>query len=375
MAPGIAAVGVTFGMARYGFGLFVPDIRGDFGLGTEVVGLLAAGSTGGYLAATAVAPALTARGGPRLPVVAGGLMAATGTATVAAADATPALIVGVILAGASPGLAFPPFSDVVAQLIVPKRRDRALALISSGTSYGVLLAGPIALVANDAWRAAWLAFAVLALAVAGWNGRVLPGVGHGRAPTPRWSASLSSRRVRPLLAAGFLAGVGIAVYFTFAVDLVVVAGSLPRSAGPALLVGIGVAGIAGGLAGDLVARVGLRSAVWLTAAGLALALMLLPLAPGSAYAVGASALLFGVGFIALTGTLAVWSARAFPERPDAGLAAMLFMLFVGQLVGPALAGLIGGAHGLEPAFYASALLVMVIGLLGPNHEPGATDIG
>ncbi len=372
VAAGIMVVGVTFGMARYGYGLFVPDLRAEFGLSTEVVGLLATGSTAVYLVATVFVPFLTARGGPRLPVVLGGLVAAVGTLTVALAEGLTALAVGVIVAGASPALALPPFSDAVARLVVPGRRDRALTLISSGTSYGVLVAGPIALLAGGAWRAAWFAFAALALVAAALNARVLAAGERGRAPKP-WVATLRSRRARSLLGAGFLVGVGIAVYFTFAVDLVVGAGSLPRSAGPALLVAIGVAGIAGGLAGDLVARIGLRRALWVTEAALALALVLLPLAPASGPVVGVSALLFGVGFIALTGVLAIWSARAFPERPDAGLAAMLFLLFVGQLLGPAAAGLIGGSYGLAPAFYLSALLVAAMSLLRPGRELEAAD--
>jgi len=375
VAAGIAAVGVTFGMARYGYGLFVPDLRADFGLSTEVVGLLATGSTAAYLVATSAVTFLTTRGGPRLPVVLGGLVAAAGTLMVAVAEGTLVLGLGVVLAGASPGLAFPPFSDAVARLVRPERRDRALTLISSGTSYGVLLAGPIALLAGGAWRAAWLAFSALALAVAAWTARVLPGDGRTRAREP-WLRTVLSARAGALLAAGFLVGVGIAVYFTFAVDLVARAGSLPRSAGPALLVAIGVAGIAGGLAGDLITRIGLRRALWTTVVPLTFALVLLPLAPTSAPAVVCSASLFGASFIGLTGVLAVWSARAFPQRPDAGLAAMLFVLFVGQLVGPALAGLVGGRYGLAAAFYASALLVAAIGLLPPGkalHAPSTPD--
>jgi predicted MFS family arabinose efflux permease len=359
-------------MARYGYGLFVPNFRSDFGLGTETLGLIATGSTASYLAATAVVPSLTARGGPRLPVLLGCLLAAVGTATVGLAHAPLPLALGVIVAGASPGLAFPPFSYAVARLVKPERRDRALTVISSGTSYGVLLSGPIALLAGGTWRVAWLVFAALALAALVWNSRVLPGASSGQATEP-WLPLLLSRRMRGLLAAGCLSGIGIAVYFTFAVDLVVRAGSLPRWAGPALLIGVGAAGIVGGLAGDLVARIGLRRALWVTVAGLALSLALLPLVAASLPLVLVSALLFGAGFIALTGVLVVWSVRAVPERPDAGLAAMLFLLFVGQLVGPAVAGFVGGSYSLEPAFYLSAGLVALIAPLAPRGASAGVD--
>ena len=46
---GIGVVGAAFGMARYGFGLLLPDIRADYGLATAELGVIAAGSYVAYL--------------------------------------------------------------------------------------------------------------------------------------------------------------------------------------------------------------------------------------------------------------------------------------------------------------------------------------
>ncbi|PZA19114.1 MFS transporter, partial [Modestobacter versicolor] len=44
---GLAVIAVTYGLARYGFGLFLPQFRGEFGVTAATAGGIAAGS---YLA-------------------------------------------------------------------------------------------------------------------------------------------------------------------------------------------------------------------------------------------------------------------------------------------------------------------------------------
>jgi hypothetical protein len=43
-AAGIGVVGASFGMARYGYGLLLPDIRAGYELASGALGLIAAGS-------------------------------------------------------------------------------------------------------------------------------------------------------------------------------------------------------------------------------------------------------------------------------------------------------------------------------------------
>ena len=47
---GAAVVGVAFGMARYAYGVTLPDIRADLGLSELVLGLIASATFVGYLA-------------------------------------------------------------------------------------------------------------------------------------------------------------------------------------------------------------------------------------------------------------------------------------------------------------------------------------
>lgn len=101
---GFFATAVAFGPARNGYGLFLPDIREEFGLSTVMLGLIASGLYAGYLAALFAVGLFAARvGGPRLPVMIGLLSAGVGMALVALSSNATMLAAGVILAGTSAG--------------------------------------------------------------------------------------------------------------------------------------------------------------------------------------------------------------------------------------------------------------------------------
>ena len=60
---GFAVVGVTFGMARFCYGLTLPDIRRDLGLSELVLGFIASASFAGYLAGLLLSGVLVANAG------------------------------------------------------------------------------------------------------------------------------------------------------------------------------------------------------------------------------------------------------------------------------------------------------------------------
>src|SRR5918994_4782340 len=228
-SAGIGVVGASFGMARYGYGLLLPDIRASYGLTSGALGMIAAGSYLAYLVASAAVGPLTARVGARCVVGLGGCCATSGM-LLAGLSGTPLLLaLGVLVGGASCGLVFPPFSDAIEVLVAPAHRARTLAAVSSGTGYGIAIAVPIALVAGSAWRSAWLAFAAVSALVTLWAARVLPAARTCATPwdLPRISWSwLVCPRSGPLLVGALLLGAAASVYLTFAVDYLVTEGSL-----------------------------------------------------------------------------------------------------------------------------------------------------
>ena len=75
VAPGLAMIAVTYGLARFAYGLFLPEMRESLDLSDSVLGLIGAGSYAGYCLAVLGALVLTSRSGPRLMALAAGSVA------------------------------------------------------------------------------------------------------------------------------------------------------------------------------------------------------------------------------------------------------------------------------------------------------------
>lgn len=382
---GMAAIGVTFGFARYGYGLFLPEFRRDFGLSVSAVGLIGSASYAGFLVALLLVGGLVARFGPRPLVIAGGLSATVGTALVALAPGPGTLTAGLVLAGSSSGWAWAPYSDAVDRTVPRPLRERVTGAIATGTAFGVVVAGPLALVTRDtSWRYAWLVFAALSLVTTVCNARVLPSGSHtspshgaGRAAQPGFRIRQFARRtVTPLFLTALLYGLVGAVYWAFAVEAVEAAAGERSVLSPLFWTLMGVAGTAGVLTGHAIGRHGLRRVHTGLFAGIAAAVALLGLAPGSLPAVLGSAVLYGPCFMAGSGLLAVWSHEVFPEQPSTGFSATVFFLGLGTLAGPALMGALAGTYGLRTALVLTAALSATALLVRPRRTaPRVTERG
>ena len=370
-------IAVTYGLARFAYGLFLPEMRESLGLSDSVLGLIGAGSYAGYCFAILGALVFTSRAGPRFIAIAAGTMAVVGMATVAGAPAAWVLALGVLVAGSSSGLASPPMGEAVATSIPEESQDRANALINSGTSVGVALSGPAALLVTEQWRIAWIAFALVGGAVVVWNAIAMPRKpvsddrpgGAAQTDGPRLSVRyLVGPRSVPLFAAATGVGFASAAYWTFSRDLIVRFGDLSEASSTIFWIVIGVSGLAGGLAGDLVQRFGLARAFRVSVLSMAAAIGLLAAAPGVLLWAYSSAALFGSAYIMLTGIILVWSVSVFQERPSAGLGAAFLLIAVGQVFGALTAGALAGAAGLVVTFWAFAGIAVVAALIDPRVE-------
>lgn len=366
---GFFATAVAFGPARSGFGLFLPDFRRQFGLSTEVAGVIAGGSYGGYLVALSLVGLFAARFGPRLFLTVGGLSATIGMALVALAPNVFLLATGLVLAASYAGWSWSPYNNAVEHEVPSTLRGRVLSAISTGTTFGLTMAGLIALAVGGwglSWRAAWFGFATAALAVTAWNARVLPGKVHG---TRRIGSSDTSRQVIPdwllrpgsavLFGVTFSFGVVTGFYWSFAVDLISRSGVLPSEAGPVFYIALGTVGFVGLLTGDAISRFGLRYTlaacfVFLGAVG-----FLLGFAPTSWVAVMGAAAFFGAGLMCTSALLSIWSSLLFPGRSSTGFSSALLFLGIGTIVGPVALGAFAGQSGLGAAFLVAGALSLL----------------
>lgn len=369
MVPaGIAIVAVTYGLSRYAFGLFLPQIQMDLGVPVYEMGIVAGSSYAGYLLATVFGSWISAHTGPRMPVLLGGLAATVGMLTISLADSILLLASGVIIAGASPGLAYPPISDAVVMTIDPERRSRVYAWINCGTGVGVAVAAPFALWAGESWRSAWLLFAVLAACATVWNSQIMPNYRFGEREKnlPRLSKDWFWKpQSRGLLVAAILFGLGTSVYWTFSVNLLVTAGALSMDIALAFWICIGLAGLTGGWAANIASYLNLKNTFIVSIVGCAGAVAVLPVLQNF-FSVMLSGAIFGATFIIVTAVFGIWSMQVFEDRPSAGFGLTFLLISIGQLIGPIGAGFLAEAIGMGTVFWLSALLLVITSLFAPR---------
>jgi predicted MFS family arabinose efflux permease len=172
----------------------------------------------------------------------------------------------------------------------------------------------------------------------------------------------------PLFVAAFGVGFASAVYWTFSRELVVGAGDLGPTGSTLFWTVIGVSGLAGGAAGDLVRRFGLTAVLRGALVSMAASIALLAVASGVLPLAYASATLFGSAYIMLTGVVLVWSVTVFRERPSAGLGAGFLLIAIGQMVGSPLAGALAGATSPPTAFLSFAVAAVLTAFVSPHPE-------
>ncbi len=369
VAPGAAMIAVTFGLARYGYGLLLPEMRADLDMSAGAAGLIASSAYISYLAGNTVVVWLLGRYGVRLPIGLAALAAAAGMTVLGLAQTVPVLATGVLLAGTAAGLAVPPYAAVVAQEVRPGREDVAWSAVSSGTGWGVALAGPAAIALGGEWRTVWLLFAVLAVLV----GVVAVGAAPKAPPVSldgprlRWSWFVCPRS-GPLLASAVLVGAGSSVWWAFGVDALRAAG-VGEDAARAVYAVCGAAGVLASVTGLVTNRFGLRRIHLAAGAVLVAPFVLLSFDAAGLAGAAVAAVLFGVSYNGVIATQGLWSADVFAERPSAGLAAVNTALTVGTIAGPTAAGLVIDAFGFAPALLgAGAVLAVATALLPPRAE-------
>jgi predicted MFS family arabinose efflux permease len=365
MVPGAGMVAVCFGLARYGYGLLLPDLRADLGISAGVAGLIGSGVYLSYLAANALAVMLGRRAGPRLPLALATAAATGGMAVIAVSEGPVGVAAGAMVAGAAAGLAFPLYADLVAVAVPAAHRAVAWSVVSSGTGWGVAVAGPVAIAFGAWWRAVWWVFAALAAVIGALAVRCAP---RGRAavkPVPDGGTRRWWRPgIRRVLLSAILLGAGSSVWWVFSIDALRAVG-LHSTATRVVYAVCGAAGVLASTAGWVAERIGVRRCYLIAGAALAASLVLLAATTSSVIMALAAATVFGVAYNGVIAAQGLWNAALFPDRPGDGLTAVNTALTGGTIAGPVLAGALVQAFGYPIALLAAAAAVAAALLQGP----------
>lgn len=360
---GFAATAVSYGPARMGFGLFVPEFQSSFAMSPSRVGIVSSLGFAGFFAGLLIAQGILDRKGPEAPVLVGLASATIGMCIVALANGPAALALGVFVSTSSAGFAWTPFNDAVHRKVREVDRPTALSEISTGTSVGIALAGAVALMMSMYdfhWRTCWIIFAAAGALTLMINWSAMYHI--DKAPDDnrkrRWP-DLMQIAAAPLFGIAFVFGVTSAVYLSFAADRFARQGvpGAPDGSAPALaFILYGVFGLTGLVTDRLRDRTGLPMLLRLLMVAGAASLAFVTLFPGSWFGLVSSAGLQGVYVMMTSAVLAFWSERLFPRFPSLGFTMTLLATAGGSMVGPALAGLALGQFGVSAMFLGTAVM-------------------
>jgi MFS family permease len=338
---GMLLIAATYGMARFGVGLFAPYLMAQRPALAGVLGWAAGAQFTAYCVAALVAARVVDRHA-RAGLLIAGVTAASGCLGVALAADPVTFVVAVVVGGMGGAFASASLVPVIDAVVAPSATSRAQAVANTGTAVGVIGSGLLSLTTNrvtPAW--ALMALFCAATAVAAWfpvrarTSWPLPGARN--AATPRASAS-ASNAWSPLAipaAAAVLLGCGSSLIWTFGPSLVTKSGSVPYELVGWLWVALGLGGLLGTLTSSLVDRVGLRGG-WCVCAGTlaaASAGIALAVTTGGAWVAYLALAVFGAGYMGLSGVLILWARNAWPGRAGGATSLLFIALSVGQACG------------------------------------------
>ena len=369
------------GLARFAFGMILPAMADDLGLGYREQGFLGASYFLGYLAIVALLPWLAPKLGSRR-LCAGGL-ALVAASLLAMSQGRDYLFLSTsyFVTGLGSGAAFIGAMSLASFWFQPSHRARGAGVATAGAGVGILASGFLvprvgAGLAMMPWQVTWLIFAGLAalfcllaalllrnrpaemgLAPYGRSSDTGPATAAA-GPTRTWPVLLHLGIIYALFAATVL------TYTTIIITTMVDEFSItPARAGLLWAVVGGLSIFSGPLFGAISDRMGHRAGIFsaLAAQAVAYGLVAANTGPAGLYL---SIALFGLSAWSLPSIVAAAAGDYLgPEKAAAGFAILTLMFAFGQVLGPAGAGILADWTGSFTQSYAVAAGLNVLAVL------------
>lgn len=369
---GMCFIAATYGLVRLAYGLFLPDLQRDLGLGAAVAGYISSGSSLMYCLAAAAGFGFGRRS-PRALIMAAAVTACGGVWGMAAAGTVTEFGIAAVFSSAGAGFASPALVTIVHRNIDSRRADSAQSVVNAGTGPGLVGAAVLAVLVASEWRVAWV---VTGFLTAGIAGAVLIADRHpgARPAAPTRTAHTVSApwlaEHRGAIIAATLMGAGSSAVWTYGRSHLVEAGTMSESGTVSAWIALGIGATAVIATAHPMVKLSATVAWMSSCTVMTVALLLLAFGAQFRPVALLAYLAFGWGFIAATSSLIAWTSDIDPANSAAGTAILFVALVFGQAIGATALGSIITAIGCGAAFIAAAAVsAMAIGIAARDRKP------
>ena len=380
VAVGVAVLFCCIGLARFGYTVLIPGMRQGLDLSYKAIGFIGAANFSGYLLAVFFAPTLIRTLRPRLTVATGLALISLSMMAISACSGGYSIAALYFLTGIGTGWANIPTMTLTTQWFARSHRGRAAGLVICGNGLGIIFVGfavPLCgqLYGASGWRASWLLLGVVSLIVAlaallllrnDPRALGLTPVGHDPLPSaqPPSRPTTAAEDRTYLLRLGILYliyGATFMIYGTFIVATMIGEYHLDAVTAGVYWSWVGGFSLFSGLAfGTLSDRIGRRRGL-LAVFVVQTVCYLLVAMDGGLPALVVSIALYGMAVFAAPAIVtAAIGDRYQASRVAGAFSNATFFFAFGQIIGPALEGMIGSeAEGFSLAYLVAAALTAI----------------
>lgn len=365
---GLPMIAVTYGFARFSYGLVLPYIRETLNISPSVGGVISSLSYLAYCIAIIISMLYMQKVGSRMLILIAGFTAAMGMGIISMANGSISLGIGIFIAGLSTGLSSPPYADVIEKWVDQDKRSSTNTWINAGTSLGTALTGIMVIFFGSNWRLTYLLFTLIAIIILILNYRVIPQTKDTNKNHQSQAFHVTKKdlgNAYPLISSSLLLGISSAAYWTFSRDFLLQMENIPEAITQGFWIIIGIAGVLGGLAGYFSSQIGLLSSYRVSVIFLGASSLLLGLF-SSILPVVISAIFFGSSYIFMTGVLIIWGTNIFKTNSSFGLGLPFLLLALGQVFGSLIGGMVAEFVGYEVMFTLFAMISFIALIFKPK---------
>jgi MFS family permease len=394
VGTGTLSIFACLGFGRFALGMLLPSMASGLGLSYAQLGTIGTANFIGYLAAVLAAGPIAARIGSRLLVFLALLVVGASMFLMSRAGGYATLLALYTVTGFGSGAANVPTMALIARWFERELRGRAAGFVAIGSGFAIIVAGKLIPYVNhvqgpEGWRTNWLILAAAVTAIAFVSLLLLrnapagAGAGSVAEPAPQRAAPVAAGpadRVRApaVYLLGFLYaifGFTYAIYVTFIVTTLVHERGFSEAVAGNFWSWVGFLSLLSGpVFGSLSDRIGRRGGLVVVFLMQMLA-YLLAAADLPILSLYLSIGLFGLAAWSIpTIMIATVGDHVGPERALSVFGFITFFFGIGQVAGPAIAGILAESTGsfassffMAAAFAAVAVLVCVVFLRNPGH--------